>query len=411
MSYDALRAMVKDVVQTTRVTDMHTHLFPPSFAELQLSGANNVLTYHYLIAEAFRMSDEPYESFWEMDRASQAEWIWDKLFRQSTPASEATSGVVQIAKAFGVHLKSQGLSGLREASMAEASEEYVNHVLDLAGVERLVMTNDPFDPVERACWERSPILNPRFYAALRLDVLVNDAESAVLQLVQLGYKVSPELNQADCDEISRFLEDWFEKISPIYLAFSASDSFDFPEDSHRGKLMETVILPFCKRHKLPLALMIGARRQVNPALRSAGDSTAKASVTSIERLCQLYPDNKFLVTLLSRENQHELAVAARKFRNLMPFGCWWFVNTDSLIDEITRMRFELLGSTFIPQHSDARVLEHVIYKWQRARAMICDVLIDKYIALTELGWDICREDVERDVNRLCNDNFWTFVRK
>ena len=52
--------------------------------------------------------------------------------------------------------------------------------------------------------------------------------------------------------------------------------------------------------------------------------------------------------MLSRENQHELCVAARKFANLMPFGCWWFLNNPSIVSEITRERLELLGPTFIP---------------------------------------------------------------
>jgi hypothetical protein len=30
--------------------------------------------------------------------------------------------------------------------------------------------------------------------------------------------------------------------------------------------------------------------------------------------------------------------------------------------EMTRERMEMLGTTFIPQHSDARILEQVIYK-------------------------------------------------
>ena len=54
-------------------------------------------------------------------------------------------------------------------------------------------------------------------------------------------------------------------------------------------------------------------------------------------MCREHADNRFLVTMLSRENQHELCVAARKFGNLMPFGCWWFLNNPSLIDEITRL--------------------------------------------------------------------------
>ncbi len=73
----------------------------------------------------------------------------------------------------------------------------------------------------------------------------------------------------------------------------------------------------------------------------------------------MFPDTKFIATVLARENQHELCVLARKFRNLHIFGCWWFLNNPSLIDEMTRMRLELLGLSFTPQHSDARVLDQL----------------------------------------------------
>jgi hypothetical protein len=43
------------------------------------------------------------------------------------------------------------------------------------------------------------------------------------------------------------------------------------------------------------------------------------------------------------------------------------LNNPSLVEEITRMRLEMLGMSFIPQHSDARVLEQVIYKWRSSR--------------------------------------------
>ncbi len=52
--------------------------------------------------------------------------------------------------------------------------------------------------------------------------------------------------------------------------------------------------------------------------------------------------------MLARENQHELCVTARKFPNLMIFGCWWFLNNPSLIEEITQMRLDLLGLSMIP---------------------------------------------------------------
>lgn len=117
-----------------------------------------------------------------------------------------------------------------------------------------------------------------------------------------------------------------------------------------------------------------------------------------------------MVTVLARENQHELCVLARKFRNLHVFGCWWFTNVPSLIDEITRMRMDLLGLSFTPQHSDARVLEQIIYKWQHSRRIIADVLVDKYSALARTGWQVTPQDVERDVQGLFGGNFERFCR-
>ena len=90
-------------------------------------------------------------------------------------------------------------------------------------------------------------------------------------------------------------------------------------------------------------MMIGVRRGVNPALRDAGDSLGQADIQAVEQMCREHGGNRFFVTMLSRENQHELCVAARKFGNLMPFGCWWFLNVPSLVREITRQRLELLG--------------------------------------------------------------------
>jgi len=114
---------------------------------------------------------------------------------------------------------------------------------------------------------------------------------------------------------------------------------------------------------------------------------------------------KFLATYLSRENQHELCVAARKFNNLMPFGCWWFLNNPSIVSEITRERLELLGPSFIPQHSDARVLEQLIYKWKHARKEIADALADTYQNLLSSGRAVTAEEISRDVVRMFSGNF------
>jgi hypothetical protein len=128
-------------------------------------------------------------------------------------------------------------------------------------------------------------------------------------------------------------------------------------------------------------------------------------------LCAENPDVKFLVTMLSRVNQHELCVCARKFGNLHLFGCWWYCNNPSIIDEMTRQRLELLGATVTCQHSDARVLDQLIYKWTHTRAIVGGVLADKYRDLFLAGWRPTEDEVRRDVRHLFGGAFHEFLAK
>ena len=112
--------------------------------------------------------------------------------------------------------------------------------------------------------------------------------------------------------------------------------------------------------------------------------------------------------MLARENQHELCVIARKFRNLHIFGCWWFTNIPSVIEEMTRMRLELLGLSVTPQHSDARVLDQIIYKWEHSRRVIAKVLTEKYLDLRATGWEPTPAEIQRDVKNLFGGAFETF---
>ena len=96
---------------------------------------------------------------------------------------------------------------------------------------------------------------------------------------------------------------------------------------------------------------------------------------------------------------------------MMPFGCWWFLNDPSLVETMTRMRLELLGLSMIPQHSDARVLDQLLYKWPHSLAVIRKVLVDKYVDLVATGWTVTAQDVQHDVKRVLSANFEEFVAK
>jgi hypothetical protein len=90
------------------------------------------------------------------------------------------------------------------------------------------------------------------------------------------------------------------------------------------------------------------------------------------------------------------------------FGCWWFTNVPLIIDEMTRMRLELLGLSFTPQHSDARVLDQVIYKWEHSRQCIATALTDKYLDLAATGWVSSEGEIKRDVADLLGGAFEGF---
>ena len=404
-----LRRIIQQVVESTPVIDLHTHLFPPRFGALSLWGIDELVTYHYLIAEVFRFTPLSPEHFWAMSKAEQADLIWEHLFVRNTPLSEATRGVVAVLTAFGLDPAARDLREARAFFASADVEQHFHRVLDMANVSAAVMTNDPFHTDEARVWCAGGGGNGRFHAALRLDPLLNQWETTPARLSAQGYGVSAAIDGQTAREARRFLDEWIARMQPLYMAVSLPSDFAYPEQSARAELLRQVIFPTAREHGVPFAMMIGVRRAVNPALRDAGDGVGKADLGAVEAICRENPDCRFLVTVLSRENQHELVVAARKFSNLLPFGCWWFLNNPSIVAEITAERLEMLGSSFVPQHSDARILEQVIYKWRHARRVVAEALFASCRDLAADGWPLTREHIERDVRRLFSENFSNWV--
>ncbi len=389
-----LRARVENVVNSIPVMDVHTHLFPSEFKGLCLSGIDELLTYHYLTAETLRSARITPERFWQIPKTDQADLVWQTLFVENTPASEAARGIVTVLDAFGLDTRAENLVEARAFFNSRRVAEHIDHVFDIARVSGVVMTNDPFDDTESEMWKNDVGTDARFKSALRLDRLLN------------GNQVT-----GTSTNLRQTLDQWIARMNPVYMGVSLPADFKFPADDTRDRLLREVVMPTAKEHGLAMTLMVGVRRGVNPLLREAGDGVGRADVTALERLCAEYQDVKFLATFLSRENQHELCVAARKFNNLMPFGCWWFLNNPSIVSEITRERLELLGTSFIPQHSDARVLEQLIYKWKHAREEIAPALADSYELLLSSGRAVTAEEITRDVNRLFSGNFGDWIQR
>ncbi len=66
---------------------------------------------------------------------------------------------------------------------------------------------------------------------------------------------------------------------------------------------------------------------------------------------------------------------------------------------------------YLIDHSDARVLDQLLYKWPHSREIVWPVLAEQYAKLVRSGWDVCEDDVRRDVALLFGGAFEAFMEK
>ena len=410
---ESLESAVRRTVQQVTISDIHTHLFPPSHGKLLLWGVDELLTYHYLVAELFTVAPKSLTpaKFWKMSKRLQADCIWEHLFLRGGALSEACRGVITTLNMLGLDVAGRDLRAVRKWFDQQKIDEYLARAFELAGLDYAVMTNDPFKPQEVKHWKAAKPCPDCLRTALRIDTMILDWPAACKTMSAAGCKTDPAGGTKSFAEGRKFLLDWAKRIKPLYLAASLGADFAYPSRASGSAVIKNVVVPAAMELGLPVAMMIGVRKGVNPALADGGDGVGVADVTAVQHLCQEFPKAKFIVTMLSRVNQHELCVLARKFGHLHVEGCWWFCNDPSIIEEITRMRLELLGTAFTAQHSDARVLDQVIYKWAHTRKVVADVLVDKYTDLFAAGWRPTDQEIARDVRALFGGSFEQFRRK
>jgi hypothetical protein len=233
----------------------------------------------------------------------------------------------------------------------QGAERFSTLVHELSGVRYNIMTNIPFDMNEAQYWRpKQKMYSTNYRSALRIDpLLAGDKEFITKILRSSGYEPT-------IDGACQYLRDWCDIMKPEYMMASTPHNFevslafdkginmdamkvpgafadalgsvgmkdcsgsdtDLPSviDEHSDFLSD-VLMRVCEERDLPIALKIGAHRGLNHRLKQAGDGVVAFADTSVlSRLCNRFPRVRFLVTFLSRNNQHEACVLASKFSNL-----------------------------------------------------------------------------------------------
>lgn len=372
LSYDQINYYLERFVFSTQVVDIHTHLYPSKFKKFYKSGLIELLNYHYLVAEYLSSSRFDPAKFYRLSNFKRARIIWDGLFLKTMPLSTSTMGILKILEKYEIKINKTSFDEVyNEFSKNNLSE---TDILNLSGVKEVVMTNNPFEKTEHEIITRNK--DSRYKTSIRLDDLFTD------KINFFKDKLS----------IVEYLGKLIKNYKPVYFAISTNN---FEELSFKNYFND--VLGVLKKFNIPLMILMGVKRNVNPQFKLAGDGLGAPNLEILEGILRKNTKNIFLVSCLDYSDHFRLNVLARKFSNLKIFGYWWFTNQESIIKNILQLRIEMLNDNFIPQHSDARVIDQLIYKWNDFRNYYVKVYSKKYKQLIEIGYKIKAEDLDKTV--------------
>ena len=73
MDFLAVTKLVTNIINDTAIADIHTHLYSEAFGDLLLWGIDDLLTYHYLVPELFRLrSDLEPKAYFKLSKREKA---------------------------------------------------------------------------------------------------------------------------------------------------------------------------------------------------------------------------------------------------------------------------------------------------------------------------------------------------
>ena len=102
MNREHLKDIVEEKLAAVEIVDIHTHLFPASFEGMLLWGIDEILTYHYLIAEYFRYSEMEYADFFRLPKSRQADLVWNTLFLERSPVAKPSGEYSPSSRGWGL---------------------------------------------------------------------------------------------------------------------------------------------------------------------------------------------------------------------------------------------------------------------------------------------------------------------
>jgi glucuronate isomerase len=291
--------------------------------------------------------------------------------------------------------------------------DWSEQVLKCSNVEKVFLTNDFDDPL-------IGFDATRYVPCLRTDDLVFKLhEPTVYQRLHS----STGLDVNDAESVNQALDRLFEyfkkngakacaiSLPPNFEPLSLSDHDLTAAMKHQdyGTISKGIfwrIAERCHSFQLPFDLMIGVNRRVYEKGVYQGQDLfdQRTSLIQYAKLFNAFPEVPFCVSVLTSNQNQELASYSWIFPNVITSGHWWYANVPSLIERDLAVRLQAVPMTKqIGYYSDAYKLEFVLPKFNMYRRVLTRVLAEEYVLerhwseeqAVGLGQQLLRGNVER----------------
>ncbi len=382
------------------IVDIHTHI---DFRNPFTKNAWQILSYHYFteMAHSQGMPSEIVESNTLSDKNKT-----EKLSKYLTcmQMTQPYSWLIALSKKLFDFPHSQ-VSPKNWKILWECVEKgggnpnRLQEICKLSNIEIISTTNFPWENLEGIEKLKNKKGKQFFIPTFRVDSLLTADKTTIKNLEQAtDAKIS---NLASYEKaISKRLAYFIKKgAKSLAISLNSNPITMHVEKKQAGEIFKKVLkgnsnsptefsaymLNFlsslCEKNKLPFQLMLGVERDVYARGVPGGKDVfqTNGNLFGLKYLLNKYPKVNFPISVLSSNQDKELAVYARIFPNVYASGHWWFENTYESIKTNLKNRLRLAPHTkMLGQYSDAYTTELIEAKIGMYKRALSDVL-DEYV--------------------------------
>jgi glucuronate isomerase len=389
-----LIARLDSALQALPIFDPHSHVEPLAPVAKTL---DDLLGYHYYTELAHAIGADRKRLTPETDPRERSRYLFKYLPRLENTVQY--SWLLEICQTFfgwtGDRLTPGDFETVWNLAEQKLNQpDWEQHVWQQTNLKQIYLTNEFDDPLQG-------FDTAKYVPCLRMDSLVNNIHQwsfreKVQRVTGVEIGKAKDLESALNVLFQRFIKQGSKACALSlpsqfpYLGYSSEMQFDaemrFKRDSSNTWPMQGfvfhAVMRMCEQYQLPFDLMIGVKRQVYQHGVYQGQDLMDQPGTLLHYadLFNAHPKLKFCVSVLTSQQNQELASYSWIFPNVYTSGHWWYSNVPTLIDRDLRLRMQAVpAEKQIAYYSDAYKLEFVLPKFAMYRRVLAKVLAEEYV--------------------------------